>query len=221
MEPAREWEPMHEHVSRVESRGDGQWHISNIRDFIFTPDAPPVYRWSETTIDIAHVTNAHFYTFPLEQFGNLRRLLFAHTCIGFSFTDGTNLLYSIEVRQPLGKEYRPSSNAENVRIFATLEYFCGFRHVVRKRGFSRYPILLPQEKIKNVLQACLRDAADAYDTVNHYHAVTNQCTTALIRAMNRGLEKPIPWHPWLHLTGLTHRVLAKRCLINLAHKETL
>lgn len=220
MDPVQQWEPMHEHVSRVEPYGNGTWHVGYIRDFIFTPDAPPAYRWSERTIDVSTVTAAHFYMMPLEQFGKIGHL-FAHTCLGFSFSDGSNLLYSIEVRQPLGKEYRPSSDAENVRIFATLEYFCGFRHVVRKRGFSRYPILLSQEKLIPVLSACLEDAQTGYGTFNHYHAVTNQCTTALITAMNRGLETPLPWHPGFHLTGLTHHALAQNKLINLTQKENL
>ena len=211
---------MHEHVSRVALLSDGQWHITHIRDFIFTSDAPPVYRWSERTIDTSQITTAHFYRFPLEQFGKMR-WLFAHTCIGFSFNDGTDLLYSIEVRQKADEEYHPGGNSENVRMFATLNYFRGFRHMVRKRGFSRYHILLPQSEVAGLLEACLEDAHDAYGKFNHYHAITNQCTTALIRAMNRGLKKPIPWHPGLHLTGLTHHVIAKRGLINLAQKETL
>lgn len=221
MEPAcQAWEPMHEHASVAEPLESGRWRITYIRDFLYRSDAPPTYRWSLRDIDIANVTAAHFYVLPL---GQLRKIggLFAHTCLGFSFNDGTDVIYSIEARQRAGEEYRPNTDSQNIRIFSTLAYFSGFRHVVRKRGFSRYPITVPQGGLVSLLNACLKDAQGAYGRFDHYHPVTNQCTTALITAMNRGLEEPIPRHPYWYLTRLTHRLLAAHGILDLNKKENL
>jgi hypothetical protein len=218
MEPVSAWEPIHEKISYAEMQGKDQWRVSNIRDFVYTRNAPPVFRWSTHTINSAQVTGAHFYMLPLEQFGKIGRL-FAHTCVGFSFPDTPTLIYSIEMRQPRGCEYNPTATHENVCMFATLNYFQGFRHIVRGRGFSRYPLLLTRTDTVRLLETCLDDVCEANQRLNPYHAITNQCTTELIRIMNRALEKPISWHPGWHLTGFTHYVLAKHNLINLSQRE--
>ncbi len=217
----QEWEPMHEHVSLAQPLELNRWRIEHVRNFIYKPDASPVYRWSTYDIDTMKITGAYFYVLPLGQFGKTHGKLFAHTCLGFSFEDGTNLLYSIEARQKIGEEYRPDTQTENVRMFATLDYFLGFRHMVRKRGFFRYPITLPQDTLVCLLRACLEDAHRAYERPDRYHPIKNHCTTALIAVMNRVLEHTIPWHPYWHLTRFTHHLLAKRAIIDMSKKEIL
>lgn len=216
----RHFAPMHAHASRAKRITPEMWHVDYIRDFVYHEGTPPEERWISRNVTLSAATTAHFYVLPLEQFGRMGRF-FAHTCLGFSFVDGTNLLYSIEARQPAGKDYDPRTRSENIRIFSTLDYFVGFRHVVRKRGFFRYPFTVPEETVSRLLGACLADAEEFENRHEYYHPITTQCTTRTLITMNRALETPVPWHPYWHLTRLTDRLLHAHSLIDLSKKETL
>lgn len=214
------WEPMHEHVSKATALGNSSWCIEYIRDFIFSPNTSPVYRWSSYTAELSQLTRAYLYSIPLTQFPIIGSL-FAHTCIGFLFEDGTELLYSVEARIKKGSAYRPWQSADNVRIVATLNYFIGFRHTVRKQGFYRYPLTIPSDTAQKLFRACMEDSLAMRGVRDPYHSFFNQCTTSVRSIMNTVLEKKLPPHPFWHFSRFAHHILASRKMIAYSEKETL
>lgn len=214
----QKWEPMHEHVSHVKQLGENKWLLENIRNFNYQPNNNTTYRWASKEIDISDIEKTFLYVAPLGQFGSHGNL-FAHTTLGFFFKDESNIIYTVEARQGLGADFRLKGNKDNIRLFTTHNNLLTFRHNVRRRGFSRYPLTAEIDTQKQLLTACIDDLQNHRNAHDKYNALTNQCTTALMKVMNKALEKPIPWHPSWHVSRFLPSFLASRNLINLSQKE--
>lgn len=217
--PALPWEAMHEHASKVTKTGDTVWTIEYVRDFLYREGSAVTPRWLSKIIDTNTVTEGYFYSAPLKQFGLVGGLA-AHSALGFYFKDGTNILYSIEVRQPLGTDFALGMHGETVRIFTTHENLVGFRRVVRKQPFFRFPLTVPHHTLSTLLTSCLTDAQKNFSSTDTYSLLNNHCSTALMHVINSSLAHALPWHPSYHLTALLPNFLARKKILSYARGAT-
>lgn len=155
--------------------------------------------------------------------------MLVHTCFGFAFADGTELIYSVEARRKESEGYNPITKGpfggyEIIRLFTTFNDLLGFRKIERGQGLERYPLTLSHKQLQQLLQASLQDAARAANATKPdiYHSINNHCTTALLEVMNdvlEKIEKKIPRHIYWHITGMSPRLLAKYLMLDLSKKE--
>lgn len=216
------WDAPFEHLATPRQNPDHSWELPHVRDFSVAPHLPKKESWQTRVVRPQQVTGGWFYVMPLWRFGPAG-FLFAHTCIAFTFNDAPPLVYSLEVRLHEGESFNPFGRQELIHLFTTNEDMLHFRRVKRGKPMDCYPLALAREEISNMLIACLTSASESAHekTPNHYHILDNHCTNALFSTMNTALKKPIPSHPFWHLTTFSPQLLARNGVIDITAREII
>ncbi len=222
----KNWDSTYAHTSTPVRLPNGLWSIEHVRDFSHNEKNETGERWVTCTLDPRTVTQVYFYTMSLAQLG-VSKNLFVHTAFSFSFSDGTELIFSVEARRQKGESYDPFFKGlfggyEMTYVYTTYNDLIAFRKVQRGQSLERYALLLPQKMKEGLVVASMERTVNVLGKEPEmYNSFSHQCTIVLLHVMNTVLEKKIPRHFYWHITGLSPRLLAKHGLLDLNKKETV
>lgn len=168
--------------------------------------------WRDETYDLARMTGVdlfHVY------WGSPS---IAHTMLSFGFEDGRHLCLSVETRREQGETYDAVAGFfrqyELIYVFADEEDLVKLRTNHRGETVYLYPLQVPLDAARAVLEEYLKAATDLRERPQWYNALTDNCTTTLIGHSRRVAlpEARFDWR-WI-LNGHLHEVMHERGTID-------
>ena len=185
----------------------GRVRLERVRSFRWrTPDDfDPVWRSREFRLDAVQSLDL-----VIEPFAGDRR--FAHAMLSFGFDDGSeNLVVSIEARKERDEQFGLLQGL--FRQFELIYVVADERDVLTQRALARgtevyiFPLRARPEWIRSLLADLLRRASELRDRPAFYHSVLSNCTTTLVRHVNRFADEPIRFDREVLFSGYAARML--------------
>ncbi len=188
-------------------------HVANLRAFRYRSETDFDPAWTERTWDLRQVATAWLVLAP---FSHAWRGP-AHAFVSFGFDDSTYLAISIEARRERDETYGLlrglARNFELMYVLGDERDLIG-RRAVGEFDVYLYPIVAPRERIRDVLIDMLERAETLRLRPEFYNTLTDNCTSNLVRHVNRVVPGRIPVGPRLLLPGYVDEVAAGLGLID-------
>ena len=163
---------------------DNQVKVHNIRDCVYRSDDEYVVKHYDKTFDLDRITGVDFVVVPFKEAPSL-----AHTLLSFNFDDEDFVSVSVEARLEKGEKYSAVLGA--MRQFELMYVVSDERDVLLRRSKYRgadvylyHTRATPQQSRKLFLDVMER-VNDLYQTPEFYDTVSNNCTSNIVRHMNR------------------------------------
>jgi hypothetical protein len=187
---ARDWIIEQEHLPIVRMYGDTV-RVSNLRDFRHSAAGPAVVRWTEGVYDLARLERVWFVLSPFSP--RFRGL--AHPFLSFEFSDSQFVAVSVEARKERGEDYSALKGMirryETMIVVGTEPDLLGLRAVAWDDPIFVYPVAATREQARELLVALLDRTQEIEASAEFYHTITNNCTTNLLRPVNRMAERKV------------------------------
>lgn len=173
-------------------RTDSLVRIANVRDFVYRTETDFDTRYETRTYDLNQVTSVWLVLTP---FSRAFRGA-AHSFVSFGFADSTYLAVSIEARRERDEHYGLLAGLG--RNFELIYVFGEERDVIGKRaafgGFDvyLYPIRTTPERARAMLADMIDRAVALGRRPEFYNTFSNNCTSNLVRHVNRIVPGRIP-----------------------------
>ncbi|MCP3902392.1 MAG: DUF4105 domain-containing protein [Planctomycetes bacterium] len=194
----RDWRPEVAQVARAEIDGD-RLTIENVRNFRYRGEEDFDEEWTTRTYDLSTLEKVETY------FCYWGPTDIAHTMLTFRFADDEQLCLSVEVRKEMGEAYSPIASFfkkfELAYIFADERDLVALRSNHRNEDLYLFPSPLPPEKVRALLLDILARANSLADTPEFYGTIKDNCTTSLVKHINKVRDEPIPFSIDLLLNG--------------------
>lgn len=178
---------------------DDQLTINNVRNFTYRSVEDFDAKWETRTYNLTKLNSLDIY------FSYWGPLDIAHTMLSFGFEDGEQLCLSVEVRKELDEVYSPIASVvkkfEIIYILADERDLVGLRSNYRMEDVYLYPSPLTPEKIQTLLLDVLDRANSLATTPEYYGTIKDNCTTALVKHLNKVRDEPIKFSIDLLLNG--------------------
>ena len=202
-----DWQPSVAELPRAELSGD-RLTVYNVRNFENRSETDFTPRWETRTYDLPKLAGLDMF------FSYWAGTAIAHTIMSWSFADGSQLAISIETRNRQGQSY--SAIAGFFRQFPIYYVVADERDVIRLRTNHRaehvwlYRLRTPDRVPHSLL-------LDYLESVNHlarrpawYNALTDNCTTTILRHVRHLNPDTNPWNWRLLLNGYLPELLYKQ-----------
>jgi hypothetical protein len=210
----RDWTPDQAVLPSAELRGDVV-DVHNVRDCSYVTADDYVVNYYDKTFRLADLDSVDFIVVPFKDSPQL-----AHTMLSFGFrrrgstasatNDRDYLAVSVEIRKERGESFDVVRGA--LRQYEIMYVLADERDVIDLRANYRrddvfiYRALAGREKVRELF-------VDVMDRVNHlaerpefYNTVTNNCTTNIVRHINRLSPHRVPWDHRILLPGASDRL---------------
>ena len=201
---SRDWQPLLAGLPSAEFRDD-QVFIHGVRDFIYLGEDQFVERYHDDTFDLGDVVGVDFVMVPFAETPTL-----AHTMLSFRFGDGRVLGVSAEARLEQDEKYHPVPGAvhkyELMYVLATERDLVTLRTEHRNSDVYIYPIRVTPEQSKQLLVDVLHRVNKLSAEPEFYDTVTNNCTTNIVRHVNRLSPGRIPLNWRVLLPGYSDQL---------------
>ena len=194
----RVWNPDQAVLPHADIEGD-LITIHNIRNFEYRApdDYTPAYY--DRTYDLRQLKRVYFIVEPFsdEKVG-------AHTMLSFEFEGDQFLAVSVEARREEGVAYSALKGA--FRQYEIMYVLADERDIVRLRANHRgndvylYPAKAKPEQVKSMFTSVIDEVNRLKDQPAFYNTFVNNCTTSLVKHVNKIAEMPIRWNLALLLT---------------------
>jgi len=173
-------------------------HLDNIRDFGWTSETEAEARWTSARYDLRSLERVDAFT------SIWGRPDIAHLLISFGFTDGAQIVFSVEIRRKKGEEFNEVGGFfrqfELVLIAATEEDIVKLRTTYRKEQVRLYPLRLSRSKMRRLFEAYVGLARQLEETPRFYNTLTANCTT-IVWSLARSIKPDLPIDRRLILSG--------------------
>ena len=207
----RPWSPDVSRLPWAEFDGD-RVTVHDIRSCRYRSETDFEVAWRTDTFDLSRLTGVDlFHVF----WGSPS---IAHTMLSFGFDDGRQLCLSVETRREQGETYDAVRGFfrqyELIYVFGDETDLVKLRTNFRGEQVYLYPLQVPLQAARAVLEAYLRAATDLRERPQWYNALTDNCTTTLI-GHSRRVAMPaarLDWR-WV-LNGHLHEVMHERGTID-------
>ena len=172
--------------------------LSNIRDFDWTSETEATPRWITQAYDLRQLESLDMLT------SVWARPDIAHLLVSFGFSNGQQLVFSVEIRREKGEKFNEIGGFfrqfEQVLIGATEDDIVKLRTNYRKEQVRLYPVDLTPAQIRDMFLSYL-DLAQALEAEpRFYNTLTSNCTTAVWQLARR-LKPDLPIDRRLVLSG--------------------
>ncbi len=185
----REWEPEIAQLPRFQILGDSI-KVENLRDFVWHSTQDFEARWVEASYDLNRLVAVDVIVVP---FGE--RELAAHVMLSFGFDDGRQLVLSVESRPEIGESYSLVGGAarqlELIYLFGTEPDLLGLRIFHRGNRVYAFPLKADARFARALLLELCHSANQLLDEPKFYATLRHNCTTTLLRHVNRLRDEPI------------------------------
>jgi hypothetical protein len=172
----REWADDVTHLLKSSVQGN-QVTLSNVRNFEWRSETDYTPRWETREYDLSQLQSADlilsYWMGPH----------IAHTLVSFGFSDGRQLVYSLEIRKEKGEEF--SAIAGFFRQYETIIVAADEKDIVRVRTNVRgedvylYRLDIPHEQLRTLFMGYLNRAANLERSPTFYNTLTSNCTTVV------------------------------------------
>jgi hypothetical protein len=185
--------------------------IDNVRDFRWRSDTDFDERWDKRTYDLDQLTSTDIV------FSYWGMPAIAHTMISFGFSDGSHVVFSVEVRRERTEAWSEIGGFfrefELIVIAADERDIIAVRTNVRGEDDYIYRLALPQATARSLFLAYIAEANQLLDTPRFYNTLTSNCTTQ-IYTMARHIVGDLPMDYRLLVTGYLPSYLYQRKGLN-------
>ena len=209
----RNWRADHSRVPKV-AEVDGLWTVEDVRNWDYAEDGTIAREaWETVQIVPAQLEQAYFIVEPFAS-----NAAIAHTMMSFRFEDGSAYVASVEARREEGEVY----NAPKAAVLPIFEYLFVWTTERDMFGNSEfwaddrlymYPLAIPLEQQRAVLEAMLRETAEVQAEPRWYNTLFSNCTNVLARTVNRLSPGAVPMSKAWVLTGYADDFLFENGMI--------
>lgn len=203
----RNWRADYSRLPSV-TEADGIYRVANVRDWDYGRDGSVTREaWITAEIDPATLTQVYFL---VEPFGGVDAI--AHTMLSFSFADGSAYVASIEARREVGEAYSAPKAAilpifEYMFVWTTERDMFGNSEFMAGDALYRYPLDIPPQQQRAVLEAVLAETAEIEAQPRWYNTLFSNCTNVLARTVNKISPDAVPFDKAWFLTGYADEFL--------------
>ncbi|MGH7646451.1 MAG: DUF4105 domain-containing protein [Gemmatimonadales bacterium] len=187
----RDWQPNEAVMPSVTFRG----RLVDVRNVRFTSyrsaeDYTPAY--DDRTFDLDRLVGVWFVVEPFSKWGGA-----AHTFLSFEFAGAEFVAISVEARKERGETYHFLKGL--LRRYELLYVVGDERDLVRLRSNYRrddvflYPIRAPRERVRALFVEMLERAERLRQYPEFYNTLTSNCTSNIVRHVNRLVPGRVPF----------------------------
>lgn len=164
--------------------------IKNFRNFSWQGIDESNLNWETRSYDLNTLRGLSLIVVPFHDSEYM-----AHTMLGFEFEDQGNVIVSVETRKEKGEDYSLVAGAlrqlELIYVFGSEQDLLTLRAVHRDSKLHLYPIKADAE----FMVSLFRDLADSANALNDkpefYRTLRDNCTTTLVRHIDRHYQQII------------------------------
>lgn len=199
----RDWAPEFATLPYAEFDGD-RVVVHNIRNNEYLSDDDFVVQHYDREYDLSQLQTVDFFVVPFTGYEFM-----AHTMVSFGFADGNYLAISAEIRTEKGEKYSPIAGVS--RQFEITYVVADEKDVVRVRTRYRdadvylYRTIATPEKARELFVDMMGRVNQLAAQPEFYDTITNNCTTNIVRHVNRVLPNRIPYSLEVLLPGFSDR----------------
>jgi len=183
----RDWRPEQSVLPHAEFQG-GQVTVHNVRNCKYFANDVYMVDYYDKTIDLEHVEGVDFIVVPFKGMAAL-----AHVMISFQIAkpDGTrdHLAVSVETRKEREENYNPVKGSTNtyelMYVVADERDVIQFRTVYNGEKLYLYRTTASPEAAQALLTDVLARVNQVAKAPEFYDTLTNNCTTNIVRHVNR------------------------------------
>jgi hypothetical protein len=158
--------------------------VFNVRHCTYRTSTDYDVRWYDKVVDLDKLRMVDFVMVP---FGDVPGI--AHTMVSFGFDGQDYLGVSVEVRRRVGESYNPIVGLTNYYpvhyVFADEQDLIGRRAIHDKNDVYVYRANATAEQGRAMFIDMCERANSLSITPEYYNTLTNNCTTNLVRHVNR------------------------------------
>lgn len=166
--------------------------IYNIRNFTYASTTSYTENYYTKTFDINTIKRAWFIVEPFHGIPGS-----AHTFLSFEFENNQFLAISIEIRKEQGESFNPIKGIFNqyelTYVIADEKDVIKLRSNYRKDAVYVYPTKSTKEGSKQLFLDMLTRANTLREHPEFYNTITNNCTTNIIKHINKISPESIPF----------------------------
>jgi len=179
--------------------------VHNVRNFYWFSEDVFLPRYYDKRFRLADVKTVDFIVVPFREAPHL-----AHTMLSFGLADGSHLVISVEARLEQNEDYSPLAGA--LGKFELMYVVADERDVIPLRTEHRhvdvyvYRTRVAPEQAQQLLVDMLHRVNQIKQQPEFYHTLYNNCTTNIVRHVNRIRPGRIPPSLAQLLTGHSDRL---------------
>jgi hypothetical protein len=172
--------------------------LRNVRNFDWRSATDYTPHWETRSYDLDHLASVDM----ILSYWTIQAI--AHVLISFGFDDGTQVVFSVEIRPEKGESF--SSIGGFFKEFELSILAADERDVIRVRTNMRgeddylYRIRMPTADMRSLFLAYVAQANELVHTPRFYNTVTVNCTTLIYHMMKR-IDGSLPLDYRLLLSG--------------------
>lgn len=200
----RDWRPEQAVLPRAEFRGD-KVLLRNIRNCKYNADDEVVVEHYDKRFDLDRIKSVDFLVCPFPSSPDM-----AHTMISFGFEGDKYLAVSVEVRKEKGESYDPLKGL--LRQYEIMYVVADERDVIQLRTnhwqseVFLYPTRATPQAARDMFVDVMRRVNKLYLMPEFYDTLTNNCTTNIVRHVNRLSPQRIPLDYRVLMAGNSDRL---------------
>jgi hypothetical protein len=180
------WET--EYARAPVARRDGnRMHVTDVRNFRYRSVADPIPAWYDATYDIEALTGVDLIC------SYWAGESIAHVFLSFAFADGRHLAVSVETRRRKDQSYSAIAgffrHYQLIFIVADERDLIGVRTDVRRERVFLYTLRITPEETRRLFGGYMDRATALAERPEFYNTLTNNCTSNIVRIIDRGLPR--------------------------------
>jgi len=206
MQPSnyRNWSPDQALLPSAEFEGD-RVTVRNIRNCKYLPDGSYVVGHYDKTFDLNRLSSVDFIVVPFPPAPAL-----AHTMLSFGFEDREYLAVSVEVRKEKGESYDVLKGT--MRQYELMYVVGDERDLIKLRTNCRgddvylYRTRASRQQVRDLFVDIIERVNQLTVEPEFYDTLTNNCTTSIMRHVNRLVPDRVPYDPRVIFSGYSDRL---------------
>lgn len=199
----RDWSPEFSVLPYAEIDGE---HVAlfNIRNNEYLSNDDFVVSRYDREFELSEIETVDFFVVPFRGYEFM-----AHTMLSFGLSDGSQIAVSAEIRTEKGEEYSPIAGL--TRQYELTYVVADERDVVRLRTHHRdadvylYRTVATAEQARELFLDVMTRANKLAAKPEFYDTVSNNCTTNIVRHVNRVMPNRVPYGFEVLLPGFSDR----------------
>jgi hypothetical protein len=187
----RDWAPDLVRTARAEVQG-AHVTLHDIRDFRYRSTTDWDASWYSATYDTRELVRAWFIVEPFSGFEGA-----AHTMVSFEFSGDRFVSFSVEIRRERGETYSVLGGLfrqyELIYVVGDERDLIQLRSNHRRDDVYLYPVRASQERTVAFFLDMVQRMNTLQARPEFYNSLTNNCTTNLVRHLEKVSETNVPY----------------------------
>ena len=181
-----EWETEYERAP-IARRDGNLMHVTNVRNFRYRSVYDPVPAWYDATYDIDALTGVDLIC------SYWAGDSIAHVFLSFAFVDGRHVAVSVETRRRKDQTYSAVAgffrHYQLIFVIADERDLIGVRTDTRRERVFLYKLRITPGETRRLFGGYMDRATALAERPEFYNTLTNNCTSNIVRIIDRGLPR--------------------------------